>query len=643
MHGLQYCVFHISKYKEIGRIGSHIDRNNLQQTVERIEGIDGKESEGNLRELLGSHIDHSRSHLNEDLSILKCGNLSKDIETRINQGYTGSKAIRHDAVRGLGVMLTGSHERMKEIEADPNLFDSWKKENYDFACREFSAENIVRFTVHRDEKTPHIHCVFVPITKDGKLSAKSFMNGRGSMRSYQDRYAKAMQKFGLNRGIEQNLTGNKYDSIKEFKRSSVAQEKELLHSVKEEIKEPNILNFKRLHKELVDKLCDYALEAKKEKRKAVETELTYSNIIKDQISSDLDRVKREVNLIQHVASMGYKINDQKSSKTWAVMETYDDKILIKNGVNKNGHWTYKSLVDDSEKGTVVDFMLKRGFSYTDIRSLSSHHLDDSVVKKHSSLSPELSDLNIQHNLSREYFSGVKEKLFDNYLTARGIEKETYASYLGISLKVGSKAVFGLYQGLDSNGKGTMCSTISYLFGFDRSGNTESKKYFQKGLSRGLSVLKDPSVSVSKIVITESPIDALSHKQIHKEPSSTMYLATCGSITKSIEQDLFNVLKGAKSNNQEVVFAFDNDQGGSKLLESIQRIAKEQDVQFSSIPPCKSKDWNQQLQSNIGKETMNFISQLQRAMAKDIQMQEAMEENDSFKRKTFKDLGLDVSF
>jgi hypothetical protein len=643
MSGLQYCVFHISKYKEIGRIGSHIDRNNLQQTVERIEWIDGSLLDDNLRELLGSHIDHSRSHLNEELSPLKSGNLSRDIETRIHVGYTGSKAIRHDAVRGLGVMLTGSHERMKEIESDPALFESWKKANYEFACREFGSENIVRFTLHRDEKTPHIHCVFVPITKDGHLSAKSFMNDRGAMRSYQDRYAKAMGKFGLERGIEQNLTGNKYDLIKEFKRSSVVQEREVIQSVKKGIKEPNILNFKRLHKEVVDKLCDYALEAEKQKRKAVETELTYSNTIKDNISSDLERVKREVNLIQHAVSMGYKVNEHKSSKLWMVMDKSEDKILIKNGVNNNGHWTYKSLVDDSERGTIVDFMLKRGFSYKDIRSLSSLHLDDSVIKKQASLSPDLSDLSVQHSLAQEYFSDIKEKLSDNYLTARGIDNETYAHYLGSNLKVGSKAVFGLYQGLDSNGCGTMCSTISYLFSLDGSGNPESKKYFQKGLSRGLSVLKDPNVAVSKIVVTESPIDALSHKQMNKEPSSTMYLSTCGNISKSIEQELSNVLKGVKSNNQEVVFAFDNDKGGSKLLVSVQGIAKEQGIKSVSIAPTKSKDWNQQLQSNIGKETLNFISRLQMAMAKDMQMQEDMDHKGDVRKKLYKDFDLDVSF
>ena len=39
-------------------------------------------------------------------------------------------------------------------------------------------ENITRFAVHLDEKTPHIHCVFVPITEDGRLSAGDWVGNR---------------------------------------------------------------------------------------------------------------------------------------------------------------------------------------------------------------------------------------------------------------------------------------------------------------------------------------------------------------------------------------------------------------------------------------------------------------------------------
>ena len=79
---------------------------------------------------------------------------------------------------------------------------------------------MVRFTLHRDEKTPHFHCVFVPITPQGGLSAKQFMErNTGVLRAYQDRYAQAMQPFGLQRGIPVELTQRAHISTKQYYRT----------------------------------------------------------------------------------------------------------------------------------------------------------------------------------------------------------------------------------------------------------------------------------------------------------------------------------------------------------------------------------------------------------------------------------------
>jgi Plasmid recombination enzyme len=179
----QFAVFRMMKYKELGGIGAHIDREYAQHNV-----------------------DSSRSHLNEDLSKWANIELNAAVEARIAEGYLQQKAIRHDAVRAVDAVLSGSHEQMKKIESDQNLFNQWKEANYQFACQEFGESNIVRFMIHRDEKTPHIHCVFVPITKEGGLSAKSYMNGRDHLQAYQDRYGKAMDKFGLSRGLSKDVT-----------------------------------------------------------------------------------------------------------------------------------------------------------------------------------------------------------------------------------------------------------------------------------------------------------------------------------------------------------------------------------------------------------------------------------------------------
>src|SRR5699024_11522938 len=71
-----------------------------------------------------------------------------------------------------------------------------------------------RFVLHRDEKTPHLHVVTVPLTQDGRLSAKEIMGNRKAMQLRQERYADARQAFGLQRGIRN--TGTKHESAKEY-------------------------------------------------------------------------------------------------------------------------------------------------------------------------------------------------------------------------------------------------------------------------------------------------------------------------------------------------------------------------------------------------------------------------------------------
>lgn len=66
----------------------------------------------------------------------------------------------------------------------------------------YGLENIVAATVHHDELTPHISAFVVPITSDGRLSAKEFIGNKAKMTQDQTRFAQAVSELGLERGIE---------------------------------------------------------------------------------------------------------------------------------------------------------------------------------------------------------------------------------------------------------------------------------------------------------------------------------------------------------------------------------------------------------------------------------------------------------
>jgi hypothetical protein len=133
------------------------------------------------------------------------------LEARIKEA--GVKRVRHDSVRGMEVILTGSPEgfiRDKEGRAVDYSKSKWAGDNLRFLQEKFGKENVVSFTLHQDEKTPHIHAVLAPITAKNTLSADKLFNP-ASLRQLQTEYAQAMAPHGLERGVEHSQA--KHDPV----------------------------------------------------------------------------------------------------------------------------------------------------------------------------------------------------------------------------------------------------------------------------------------------------------------------------------------------------------------------------------------------------------------------------------------------
>jgi hypothetical protein len=100
------------------------------------------------------------------------------------------------------------------ISASPEWFDGRKPEDWSkyfrdarkFLTEKYGKENLLHWTVHYDEKSPHMHVLFTPIVegKAGlKYTSSEFLGGRQGLRELQDEIAaKVGAKWGLERGVE---------------------------------------------------------------------------------------------------------------------------------------------------------------------------------------------------------------------------------------------------------------------------------------------------------------------------------------------------------------------------------------------------------------------------------------------------------
>lgn len=142
--------------------------------------------------------------------------------------------------RAVMVVFGGNRERMREMafgsqelneyeETNGYLIrqpeiEQWAKDVYGFVCREFGEENVASFIVHLDETGPHAHCVFVPLTADGRLSSKEVLGGKTKidakqhMRDLHTRLAEVNRKYGLDRGDDIHETGARHRSTSEYNR-----------------------------------------------------------------------------------------------------------------------------------------------------------------------------------------------------------------------------------------------------------------------------------------------------------------------------------------------------------------------------------------------------------------------------------------
>ena len=139
------------------------------------------------------------------------------IEQRITAA--GCRA-RKDSVRFIDTMVAVSPNYFKK--KTPQEIRNFFTEACGFFEKQIGRENIVSAVVHMDEKTPHMHLVFVPITKDNRLCAKEIIGNRTRLIQWQDDFYAHMAVHypDLERGESASRTGRQHDPTRLYKEAA---------------------------------------------------------------------------------------------------------------------------------------------------------------------------------------------------------------------------------------------------------------------------------------------------------------------------------------------------------------------------------------------------------------------------------------
>ena len=300
MQKAQYGILRFAKYKgpEISNIEAHNERKKEKYAS-------------------NPDIDNSRKNLNYHL-IEPVGKYRAE-SNRLIEEYRCR--TRKDSVRVIEALIT----------ATPEFFKGKKKSEvraYFQTALEFiekyqDSKTILSAVVHMDEKTPHMHLSFVPITQDGRLCAKEILGNKKKLTWWQDEFWKHMvKKFpDLERGESASLTGRDHIPPRVFKEMTrLTKQKSKLEDLLTGI---NPFNAKSRAEEICKILDSYIPSVEK-----MDTLLRKYGVAFTKTASENKKLKTKNAELEESLASAQKVSTLKQIEDLKLRRDYDSAVAI---------------------------------------------------------------------------------------------------------------------------------------------------------------------------------------------------------------------------------------------------------------------------------------------------------------------------
>lgn len=194
-------------------------------------------------------IDPSRTERNFHL-VTPRWSYEQEIKHRIQMA--GCR-VRKDSVKFVDTLVTVSPEFAQAHEAE---MKEYFIRAFEFLKERIGADNIISAVVHMDEKTPHLHLCFVPLTRDGRLSAKEILGNKKAMIRWQDDFYACMAERWpeLERGTPAVETKRKHLTPQWYKKVTAMDAK--LEQLEATLNSINFLNVGKKGQEAISQLAE---------------------------------------------------------------------------------------------------------------------------------------------------------------------------------------------------------------------------------------------------------------------------------------------------------------------------------------------------------------------------------------------------
>ena len=322
---------------------------NTKYKRENLKGI-FRHNERRNKNYSNDNIDKEKSYLNYSI---KSPQYSYEKEfDRIKEKYNLKGQIKKVSNIACEYIITSDHDFFERIgeEETKRFFETAYKFVAEY--KDLGEQYIISAKVHRDEQTPHMHLIFLPVVhttdKKGnsidKLACSEFWKAKDSYRQLQDTFYKYMVKngFDLQRGVPKEETNRQHYSVEEYKKiTNFKQTKEVLKNMKLEL--PDVLditdiNINRLSKKRDDKILEEIIKPK-------------DDVIQSLYKDNMD-LHRELSRQAKIIEEAERYQKEKDKILANNEELHNQVDIIKKEYKEKEfdlEWKYKSKIKGLEK------------------------------------------------------------------------------------------------------------------------------------------------------------------------------------------------------------------------------------------------------------------------------------------------------
>lgn len=216
-----------------------------------------------------------------NVKLIQSNDWMQDIQAEIDRA--GAKT-RSNSVVALDAIYTASGEFFKGKSNEE--CNQYFRDCLEFHQRKFG--HVISAVIHYDETTPHMHILSVPLTQDGRLSAREIIGNRANLSRMQTEFFERVgRSYGLERGMQmdgqekrQHISAQEHE-LRELKQK-IARGKEELEAIE---------HSKESARSRAQKARQTATELQKQVEQLQEERVKQHNSLKMLSASKTDRQK----------------------------------------------------------------------------------------------------------------------------------------------------------------------------------------------------------------------------------------------------------------------------------------------------------------------------------------------------------------